>query len=142
MPALAQTDMIEPEPEPVAVEPPPPPVMVPMPAPVAPVMAPAPRTVKVRVVSRPPGAEVWWESVQKGLTPLEMELPQSSDQIELALKLSGHVDGRARFFANQDQEVAVTLQAAKVKSPRKKPLPRSDRGPTSAGEIKGNPYGK
>jgi hypothetical protein len=80
--------------------------------------------------------------VKKGSTPTEMELPQSSDQIELLLKLAGHLDARARFYPTEDQEVAVTLSRAPNAKPARKRPPRPDRGPTSAGEIKGNPYGR
>jgi hypothetical protein len=117
---------------------------------VAPAPPPPPARIKVRVASTPPGAEVWWEAVKKGETPLLLEFPKGEEQIELTLKLAGHVDAKAPLIPSEDQEIAATLtpvppkaktrRAATVRRP--KADPPTDRGPTSAGEIKGNPYSK
>jgi hypothetical protein len=121
-------------------------------APIASPPPPAPKAVHVRVTSVPAGAEVWWESVKKGTTPMTMELPQRDDSIELAFRLDGYDDGKAIVYPTSDQEVTATLVAkpAPPPPPRRLPArptarparPEPDRGPTSGGEIKPSPFGK
>jgi tRNA A-37 threonylcarbamoyl transferase component Bud32 len=133
----------EPRPEPVA----PPPEIVPVAMPV-PQPTPLPATIHARVASVPPGAEVWWESVRKGVAPTTMELPRRDDQIELVLKLDGYNDGKAKFYASSDQDLTVTLtpKPAPARPGRRvavKPAHApGDRGPTSGGEIKPSPFSK
>jgi serine/threonine-protein kinase len=144
--ALLVPRLLGESPAPRAVRPPPPaPVVAKPPEP-----PPAPPPIHVAVTSTPPGAEVWWESVKKGETPMTMELPKTDDQIELVLKLDGYDDAKAKFYATVDAEVPVTLtrkpappQPKPTKRPpaRPKAPPPPDRGPTSGGEIKPSPYG-
>lgn len=128
--------------------PPPTPALAPPPAPIAPVPAPLPppQPIRVEVTSNPSNAEVWWESVRQGVTPLTMELPRSDDQIEIVLRLDGYIDGRAKFYPTQDRAVAVTLNSKPKPVPkpperRRTAQPSVDSGPTSGGEIKPNPFG-
>ncbi len=126
----------------------PPVLAAPTVAPAPPPPAPEPRMIRARVTSTPPGAEVWWESVKKGETPLELSLPHGDDQIELSLRLAGHEDAKAKFYPTSDQEVAVTLSprkkaSASSSSSRKRAAERKKAGgPTSGGEIKPSPFAK
>jgi eukaryotic-like serine/threonine-protein kinase len=115
----------------------------------APLPPPAPTTVHVQVTSNPPGAEVWWESVKKGTTPMTMDLPRRADAIELGFKLDGYDDGKAIVIPTSDQEVNATLtekpappKRPTVRTPTRPARPQPDRGPTSGGEIKPSPFGK
>jgi hypothetical protein len=109
----------------------------------------APEKIHAKLTSHPAGAEVWWESVKLGQTPLDFDVPRGSDLIELVLKHDGYEDAKAKFYPTEDQPVDVTLTprpAAKVPPHKQPPHPAAadtkpvDRGPTSGGEIKGNPF--
>jgi hypothetical protein len=140
--ALAVPRFIGDEPTPPMA--PPLPIATPAPPPAAaPPPPPAPRMIKARVTSAPPRAEVWWESVKKGETPVELELPAGDDQIELTLKLPGHNDAKAKFYPTSDQDFMVTLTRTKPpKRSGKRPDKKPGGGPTSAGEIKPSPFPK
>jgi len=124
--------------------------------PPAPPPAPAekPSEITVEVTSDPTGAEVWWDAVRYGLTPVSVKAPAGEERIQLTLKLAGYEDAKAAFFPTKDQPLQVTLtkKQVEVAKPVKRPKvtkpasakpPPSDRGgPTSGGEIKPSPYEK
>jgi serine/threonine-protein kinase len=120
-----------PAPAPVPAPVPPPPVVLPVAPP------PEPARVKVRVTSKPPRAEVWWEAVPKGKTPLELEFPKGEERIELTLKLAGYKDARVLVIPTEDQQIPAKLDRLKIVKP---PKPGPDKGLPS--EIKDNPYSK
>jgi eukaryotic-like serine/threonine-protein kinase len=108
--------------------------------------------IKVLVTSEPSGAQVWWHDVQKGTTPVDVDLPQG-ELVELTLKRPGYDDAKAPFFPTMGKPLRVTLTKKQVEVA--KPVKRSkvskpaavqpvpDRGgPTSGGEIKPSPYEK
>jgi eukaryotic-like serine/threonine-protein kinase len=135
------------------------------PAPVGPAMAisapppsppPAPEEkqseIKILVTSEPSGAQVWWHDVQKGETPVDVDLPEG-ELVELTLKLPGYDEAKAPFFPTKGKPLRVTLtkKQVEVAKPPKRPKatkpaaaqPLPDRGgPTSGGEIKPSPYEK
>ncbi len=128
---------------------PPPELRVPAPAPAPPPPEP-PKLIKAHVVSDPEGAEVWWQDLNKGKTPVTIEVPLGEDKIELTLKREGFDDAKASFFPTGDQELPVMLKKRvgaqrPVRRPKTVKPPVSaapDRGPTSSGEIKPSPYEK
>ncbi len=57
--------------------------------------APAPEPVMVRIVSEPPGSEVWRGEEVIGLTPVEVPRPEGDDRLRLELRADGY---RTRSF--------------------------------------------
>jgi serine/threonine protein kinase len=110
-------------------------------------------TIRAHVTSTPPGAEIWWDAVDKGTAPADLEIPYGGDQIALTLKLEGYDDATARFFPTADQELKVTLTKKKPPAPapavRKAPPPgghaAGSGGATpdpTGGDIHKNPFDK
>lgn len=137
---------------PAAPVPPAPPAPAPEPQP-APPPAPTIQLVTVHVTSDPPGAEVWWESLKKGVTPVDISFPRADDKVELVLKLKGYEDARVPFFPLKDDQLSVTLikkrpgtrpprrgKRPTVPAPTQSPTPPPKPTDPGSGEIKPNPY--
>jgi hypothetical protein len=101
-------------PPPVAAEPapaPPPPrePAVP-PAPPDPPPVPVPTTVRVAIASEPPGATVTTAAGEAlGLTPVTIELPRASQEIELRVTKPGFVAATVSVVPDGDKPVALSL---------------------------------
>ncbi|MFH0899025.1 MAG: protein kinase [Pseudomonadota bacterium] len=116
----------------------------------------SPTMITVEVTSDPPRAQVWWESVNKGTTPISIEFPLGTEPITLTVKHEGYEDAFARFHPTSNQTLPVTLSKRRRTggtSSRPRPAstdtgagspttdqPAKDRGPTSGGEIKPSPF--
>jgi hypothetical protein len=119
--------MPEPAPTPVVaapdttVPPPaPPPEPEAPPAPPEPAPPPEPATITVRVMSTPAGADVYMDGKLVGKTPVEVQLPQHSADVNLKVMRAGYDDKELVVKAESDQtlEVALGKKVAKKKRPR------------------------
>lgn len=97
-----------PEPAPVAEAPAPPPAPEPPPPPVM---------ITVQVVSKPAGADVYLDDKLVGKTPLRLEVPQSSTEMNLKVTRKGYSDQLVSFTAEADQALEVKLEKP-AKRPR------------------------
>jgi hypothetical protein len=64
-----------------------------------------PARVKLRVLSEPPGADVYRGEERIGVTPLEIDEPRGDAVVKLELSLRGHPDAVVELPASQDGEV-------------------------------------
>jgi serine/threonine protein kinase len=71
----------------------------------------APTTVEIRVVSKPPGAEVLMlgETQPRGRTPLIMSLPRSAAAAHLVIRTNDFQPGTLDFTPNADAQLELTL---------------------------------
>jgi hypothetical protein len=119
--------MPEPAPTPVAAAPEPPaPPPAPPPEPVVvaeppePAPPPEPATITVRVMSTPAGADVYMDGKLVGKTPMEIQLPYHSADVNLKVQRDGYADKELVVKTESDQtlEVALGKKVAKKKRPR------------------------
>jgi hypothetical protein len=66
--------------------------------------------VKVAFTSEPTGATVLLDGEPRGPTPLELELPVSSVERAVVLKLEGHVEKTATFVADAPKTIRLALE--------------------------------
>ncbi|HEX6837912.1 MAG TPA: serine/threonine-protein kinase [Polyangia bacterium] len=104
-------------------------VMEPEPAPVVAPPAP-PKTVLLRVVTSPSGADVYvgGEPESRGKTPLQLTMPRSSETLRLAVKLHGYEPQTAELVPDSDSRLQMTLVKAAAPRPvavaRPRPAPK------------------
>jgi tRNA A-37 threonylcarbamoyl transferase component Bud32 len=122
----------------------PPPTQVVAAPPVAPAPPPLPPTVMVRVVTTPPGADVYFgdEKAPRGKTPLQLTLPRSDATTRVTVRLRGYEPQLSDLVPDSDSRLQMTLvkatprpvlavkskKAPPRKPPAKKPLPDLHRG--------------
>jgi len=82
---------------------------------------PAP-TVKIEIVTTPPGARVILGGIDRGLSPVAVHLPRSTQSVPLALTRAGFEPARRDVGASEAQRIEVTLIPVV-----KKPVPQPAR---------------
>ena len=94
--------------------------------------------VNVKLDSRPRGAQVRIAGVDRGTTPLEVELPRSSTPVELTLKKEGFDDATDTLVLDVDQKLTLPLKKKSLgatkpsprrSAPRREPKPATSTGP-------------
>ncbi len=102
-----------PAPAPVAkvAEPPPPP-------PAAPPIV-LPERVTFTITSAPAGAKVVIDGVERGTTPVSVELPRADEQVELVVQRDGYVPLKHRVYPRADLQLDYPLKRAR-QAPSKK----------------------
>jgi len=116
-PVTAEAPPPAPEPEPPPPAPPPEPVVVAEPPPPAP--PPEPATIVVRVMSTPASADVYMDGKLVGKTPMEIQLPMGSADVNLKVQRDGYADKELVVKTEADQSLEVSL--AKQKKAKKRP---------------------
>jgi serine/threonine protein kinase len=99
---------------PLAATPPPPSALPPPPPPEAP--SPAPAKVTVRIISRPPGAELWLgdEPTPRGATPLDLVLRRDATGVHGVLKSDGYRDAPVTIDPGRNGPLTVALEKVKA----------------------------
>jgi hypothetical protein len=116
--------------EPAAATAPAPTTPAPAPAPPAPAPPALPATVTVRVVTTPPGADVFLdgENEPRGKTPLALTMPRSSQNLRLAVKLRGYEPQTSDVTPDSDSRLQMTLSRMAPPRPvavaKPKPAPK------------------
>jgi predicted Ser/Thr protein kinase len=112
----APAAQVTPEPPPTVTPPPTPEPAKPEPEPVAqgantpPEPAPAEEVVRVKIASKPDGAEVFNDGALLGHTPFDLERPKRGEPgLDLTLKLSGYKDQPVRVTAYTQEKLTVEL---------------------------------
>ncbi|MBZ0237766.1 MAG: PEGA domain-containing protein, partial [Deltaproteobacteria bacterium] len=70
---------------------------------------PPPVMITVEVISKPAGADVYLDDKLVGRTPLRVEVPQSSTELNLKVMRKGYADQVVSFTAEADQSLEVKL---------------------------------
>jgi serine/threonine-protein kinase len=83
-----------------------------------PVTTPAPERTRFRIITEPPGADVYRVSdgVAVGTTPYESTVEKSDGTLRFVLKRSQYLDEKIELSAAQDDELHVKLQPAKAET--------------------------
>jgi serine/threonine-protein kinase len=95
---------------------------VPAPAPPPPPVA-APRSVSVRLVSQPEGADVERDGVRVGKTPWTDEYPARNDEVVYILRAKGYRDYSVSVRRDRDVVVEKTLEKIGRKTETHAPVP-------------------
>jgi len=107
-----------------------PPVLIPVSTPLAPPPPVLPATVTVRVVTTPPGADVYLDSERdpRGKTPLALTMPRSSQNLRLVMKLRGYEPQTSDLTPDSDSRLQMTLARTAPPKPvvvaKPKPAPK------------------
>jgi hypothetical protein len=73
----------------------------------------------VHVESRPPGARVLTEGVERGVTPLDLHLPRAAAPVVVELRSAGFAPTSQTVVPDTDQKLLLALQPlAKGQRPR------------------------
>jgi serine/threonine-protein kinase len=99
---------LRPPPAPERAAPPPAPDAAPVV--VAPAPDAAPARVQLTLRSQPSGAEAIVAGAPRGKTPLDLELPRDSGEVEILFRLPGHADEVRRLPTTRDALLEVTLK--------------------------------
>jgi serine/threonine-protein kinase len=115
LPAPAAPDLATSTPVPT-----PTPTEAPAPAPTA---APASSAVSIHVESRPPGARVTLAGSDRGLTPLDVQVPRGTSPIVLELRSPGFTLLTQSVVPDADQKLLLALQPLRGTRPLTRPSP-------------------
>ena len=101
-----------------------------------PVVAPPalPKTVLVRIVTKPAGADVYLggEAESRGKTPLALTMARSSETLRLAVKLRGYEPQTSDLVPDSDSRLQMTL----VRTPPVRPVAAARPRPSSKASSK------
>lgn len=76
----------------------------------------APAAVRVQIMSKPDGAQIYREGILAGTTPLMMEVAASDEPLILRVILEGYDAKQLTIKPSEDQVLALTLvKAARVR---------------------------
>jgi serine/threonine-protein kinase len=86
--------------------------------------APVEEIVRVKITSKPEGAEVFNDNALLGHTPFELERPKRGESgLDLTLKLSGYKDQQVRVTAYTQEKLTVELDKKRGSSASPSPAP-------------------
>jgi serine/threonine-protein kinase len=100
-------------------------------APAAGAISPAPKAIVLRIESVPKGASIRIDGIQRGYTPIDLELDKATD-IELSLSLDGYVEVQQSLVIDRDQRVLIPLAP--------KPKPPATKTPVKKRQDPKNPF--
>jgi len=99
----------------------------------APSRAVAPQRVTVRIESEPPGAEVWFDGAQHGVTPATIDVVPGAAEHALILRLAEYKEKNKAVTITDAQTIRLELE----KAPREAPSDRTTGHRSGKGARKG-----